>query len=162
MFDLKAGFGKRDFEDLTEDQTIFNLDTFKIFNLNQKNNLYLRVNAAGINTENYLSNELFRFGGIKSIRGFEENSLTASLYGLINTEYRYNISNSIYVHSIFDAAYFENKITLTKEKLFAFGFGFGIYTKSGLLKFNYANGKSEDKKFKFSDSKIHLSLSALF
>ncbi len=162
MFDLKIGLGKRDFEDLTEEQAIINLDAFKIFNLNLKNSIYLRANAAGINSDNYLTNELFRFGGINSIRGFEENSLTASLFGVINTEYRYSLNKSIYVHSVFDAAYFENKISLAKEKLFAFGFGFGIYTKSGLLKFNYANGKSEDQKFKFSDSKIHISLSAVF
>ena len=81
---------------------------------------------------------------------------------MLNTEYRYQLNNSIYIHSIFDAAYFENDITLTKEKLFAFGLGFGINTKAGLLKFNYANGKSENQKFKFSDSKIHLSLSAIF
>jgi hemolysin activation/secretion protein len=162
MFDLKIGLGKRDFEDLTEEQAIINLDAFKIFNLNLKNSIYLRANAAGINSDNYLTNELFRFGGINSIRGFEENSLTASLFGVINTEYRYSLNKSIYVHSVFDAAYFENKISLTKEKLFAFGFGFGIYTKSGLLKFNYANGKSENQKFKFSDSKIHISLSAVF
>ncbi len=59
-------------------------------------------------------------------------------------------------------AYFENDITQVKEKLFAFGLGFGINTKAGLLKFNYANGKPENQKFKFTDSKIHLSLNAKF
>jgi hypothetical protein len=162
IFDLKIGLGKRNFTDLVEKQTLFNLNIFKIFNLNNMNSIYLKVNTAGIYTDNYLTNELFRFGGITSIRGFEENSLIASLFGTINTEYRYQLNNSIYVHSIFDAAYFENDITKIKEKLFGFGFGFGIYTKSGLLKFNYANGKSEHQKFKISDSKIHISLSALF
>ena len=66
------------------------------------------------------------------------------------------------MHTIVDAAYFENKITQTTEKLFAFGLGFGINTKAGLLKFNYANGKSENQKFRFSDSKIHLSINAIF
>jgi len=141
---------------------LFNLNTFKIFNLNTKNSIYLRSDSAGIDSDNFLTNELIRFGGIKSIRGFEENSLIASLYSVLNTEYRYQLNNNIYVHSIFDIAYFENRITKTKEKLFAFGIGFGIYTKAGLLKFNYANGKSENQKFKFSDSKIHLSLSAIF
>ena len=30
------------------------------------------------------------------------------------------------------------------------------------FQFNYANGKRENQKFKFSDSKIHLSLIAFF
>ena len=161
-FNFKIGLGSRDFEDTTEKQTLLNLNTFKIFNLNTKNSFYIRLNAAGIDSKNYLTNELFRFGGIKSIRGFEENSLIASLYTVLNTEYRYQLNSNIYIHSIFDAAYFENDITQTKEKLFAFGVGFGINTKAGLLKFNYANGKSENQKFKLSDSKIHLSLNAIF
>lgn len=161
-FDLKFGLGKKDFEGKSENQSIFKLNSFKIFNLNNTNSIYLKIAGAGINTDHYLTNELFRFGGILTIRGFEENSLLASLYTVLNTEYRYQLNNTIYIHSIFDAAYFENDIALAKEKLFGFGFGFGIYTKSGLLKFNYANGKSENQKIKLSDSKIHLSLSAIF
>jgi hemolysin secretion/activation protein ShlB/FhaC/HecB len=162
VFDFKIGFGNRSFGSTTEKQILFNFNTFKIFNLNTKNSLYLRLNGAGINSDSFLTNELIRFGGIKSIRGFEENSIFASLFSVLNTEYRYQLNNNIYIHSIVDVAYFENKIALTKEKLFAFGLGFGINTKAGLLKFNYANGKSENQKFKFSDSKIHLSLNAKF
>lgn len=162
VFDLKISFGKRNFESTTEKQMLFNLNTFKNFNLNTKNSIYIRLNSAGINSDNFFTNELLRFGGIKSIRGFEENRLIASLYSVFNTEYRYRLNNNMYIHSIVDAAYFENDITQTKEKLFAFGFGFGVFTKAGLLKFNYANGKSESQKFKFSDSKIHISLSTIF
>ena len=100
--------------------------------------------------------------GINSIRGFEENSLYASLFSAINTEYRYLLSNSIYLHSIIDFAYLENKTLNTKEKLYGFGIGFGVLTKAGLLKFNYANGKNESQKFNFSNSKIHLSINTQF
>jgi hemolysin activation/secretion protein len=103
-----------------------------------------------------------RFGGINSIRGFEENSLTANLFSVINTEFRYKVNNSLYVHSVIDGAYFENDLVDTKGKLFGFGFGFGLLTKSGLFKFNYSNGKTENQTFKLSDSKIHLSLTASF
>ncbi|RLD29090.1 MAG: hypothetical protein DRI75_04645 [Bacteroidetes bacterium] len=162
VFAFRIGLGNRNFESTSEKQMLFNFNTFKIFNLNTKNSIYLRINGAGINSDNFLTNELVRFGGIKSIRGFEENSLIASLYSVLNTEYRYQLNNNIYIHTIFDATYFENEITKTKEKLFAFGLGFGINTKAGLLKFNYANGKSKNQKFKLSDSKIHLSLSTIF
>ena len=162
VFDIKIGLGSRDFENFTEKQTLFNLNTFKIFNLNAKNSIYLRLYGAKINSDNLFTNELIRFGGIKSIRGFEENSLIASMFSVLNTEYRYELNKNIYIHSIIDAAYFENEITQAKEKLFAFGIGFGINTKAGLLKFNYTNGKSKNQKFKLSDSKIHLNLSTIF
>ena len=56
----------------------------------------------------------------------EENSLVANMYGVLNTEYRYKLGNSLYLHSVIDAAYFENQLTDQKEKLFGFGFGLGF------------------------------------
>ena len=61
-----------------------------------------------------------------------------------------------------DAAYFENDITNTKNKLFGFGVGFGLLTKAGLFKLNYSSGKTENIPFKLSNSKIHVSLTATF
>ncbi|GAB5565720.1 MAG: membrane protein [Winogradskyella sp.] len=161
-FDLSSGFGNRENNLSNQSQSVFNVDAFKIFNLNPNNSIYTRINGAILTSDDYLDNELFRFGGINSIRGFEENSLVANLYGILNTEYRYRLSNSVYVHSVFDAAYFENQITDSKEKLFGFGFGLGLLTNSGLFRLNYSSGKSENRPFKLSDSKVHVSLTATF
>lgn len=160
-FDGTVGFGNRKLESTEQQQSIFRIQAFKIFNLNAKNSIYLNLTTAGINSDDYLNNELLRFGGLKSIRGFEENSIFASLYGLINSEYRYRLNPSIYVHTIIDAAYLKNDLIDLEEKLFGFGFGFGLMTRSGLLKFNYANGTSENQKFKLSNSKVHLGLTLI-
>ncbi len=168
LFPLKSGiyletnFGSRKITNSKEKQSYYIIDAFKIFNLNDKNSFYIKANGSGLNSNTYFQNELFRFGGINSIRGFEENSLFASLFSVLNTEYRYQLNNNIYIHTIADLAYFENKITNKKEKLFGYGLGFGILTKAGLFKLNYANGKSENQPFKFSNSKIHISLVADF
>lgn len=159
---FETNFGNRKTTSNKEKQSLLSIDAFKIFNLNQKNSIYIRGNGSKLISNTYFENELLRFGGINSIRGFEENSIFSTLFGLINTEYRLQINNSIYIHSIIDAAYFENKILSIKEKLFGYGFGFGILTKSGLLRFNYANGKLENQKFNLSNSKIHLSLTTQF
>lgn len=161
-FDISSGFGTRKNDDGNQSQSVFNLDTYKIFNLNYKNSIYTRLNGAILTSNDFLDNELFRFGGINSIRGFEENSLVANLYGVVNTEYRYRLSNSVYVHSVIDAAYFENKLTNNKEKLFGFGFGLGLITNAGLFRLNYSSGKTENRQFKLSDSKVHVSLTATF
>lgn len=161
-FDFSTGLGNRTFEDIHKSQTKIGLNTSKILNLNDSNSIYVRLNGAILYSNSYLENEMFRFGGINSIRGFEENSLTANLFAVINTEYRYKVSNSLYIHSVLDGAYFENKRIDAKEKLFGFGIGFGVLTKAGLFKFNYSNGKTENQSFKLSDSKIHLSLTANF
>ena len=162
MFDFTTGFGNRSYASLNERQSNFNLNTFKIFRLNDKNSIYGRISSNYLVSDSYLENELPRFGGINSIRGFEENSLIANLYGVLNTEYRYKLNNSIYVHTVIDAAYFENQIADQRGKLFGFGFGFGLLTKAGLFRFNYTSGKTENQKFRLSDSKIHLSLTTTF
>ncbi|WP_452222883.1 POTRA domain-containing protein [Lacinutrix chionoecetis] len=162
LLDIEIGLGSRTISNNKEPQQRLTINTSHILNLNNKNSIYLRLNSVLLNSDSYLENELFRFGGINSIRGFEENSLLASSYILLNTEYRYQLTSSIYAHSILDFANFENKITTTKESLYGFGIGFGIITKAGLLKFNFANGKTETQSFKFSNSKIHLSLTSVF
>ncbi len=159
---VETGFGTRESALSAEKQSQYTIDALKIITLNKKNSLYFRINGSSLISDTYFENELLRFGGINSIRGFEENSLFASLFGTLNTEYRFQLNRNIYIHSIFDAGYFENKIQSSKEKLFGYGFGFGILTKSGLLRFNYANGKNENIKFKLSNSKIHLSLTTNF
>jgi len=160
--DFSSGFGDRTNDVGVQKQTVFNIETFKIFNFNNKNSFYTKLSGALLTSKNYLDNELFRFGGINSIRGFEENSLVANFYGVLNTEYRYRLNSNIYVHSVIDAAYLENQLTNSKEKLFGFGFGFGLLTKAGLFRLNYSNGQTENRPFKLSDSKVHLSLTANF
>ena len=161
-FHLQTNFGKRTSNTMSTNQSLLSISGFNNFYLNRKNSIYTNAEASILISDNFFDNELLRFGGINSIRGFEENSLFASSYGVLNTEYRYRLSDTIFVHSIIDFAYFENKILQTENKLYGFGFGFGIMTNSGLLKFNYANGKAETQVFKLSNSKVHISLVANF
>ena len=160
--DINTSFGNRTNNDIQLSQNAISLEAYKIFNLNNRNSIFIRATGASLISDNYLDNELYRFGGINSIRGFEENSLVGNLFGVFNTEYRYRLSSSIYIHSVVDAAYFENEITDTKTKLFGFGFGLGLLTQAGLFRLNYSSGKTENIPFRLSDSKIHVSLTATF
>ncbi|TJY37171.1 BamA/TamA family outer membrane protein [Pontimicrobium aquaticum] len=160
--DIKLGFGNRNHKEINVKQTQYQVNTYKLFKLNSKNYIFFRINLRGIDSDNYFTNELLRFGGINSIRGFEENSLLATLYSFANFEYRYHLSQSIYVHTITDGAYLRNNQENTTNSLYGFGFGIGLLTKAGLLKLNYANGKTKGQKASFSNSKIHISLSAKF
>jgi hypothetical protein len=159
---LESGFGTRKSSNVNQKQTQLLAEASKIFNLNEKNSIYLRAKGSGLISDTYFENELFRFGGINSVRGFQENSILATAYGFLNTEYRLQLSPTIYIHSIFDVASFQNKITAINEKLFAYGFGLGILSNAGLLKLNYANGKINNQPFKFSNSQIHISFQASF
>lgn len=159
---LELSFGKRKTENLTEEQEKYSIDAFYTFKINKKNSFYTRIQAATKNSETYFENELFRFGGINSIRGFQENSILANKFYVFNTEYRYELNKNLYSYTIIDFSNYENKISNTKENLYGFGLGFGLLTRAGLLKFNFANGKSENQNFMFSNSKIHISLVSFF
>lgn len=139
-----------------------NFKAAHIFNLNSLNSIFTESISSYLSSENVLENELIRFGGIKSIRGFDENSLTATFYTVLRTEYRYLISNNSYVHTIADLAYMQSSITNTDHQLYSFGIGLGQYTRAGILQLNIANGKTDGQNFKFSNTKIHLSLRATF
>lgn len=160
-FELRLSRSKRKTFNTTTSQISYLLNASKIFNLNQKNSFYLNLQLQGIDSETYLFNELIRFGGINSVRGFEENSINTSGLGILASEYRYQLSPTLYVHSIIDAGYFETP-GQSDQKLYGFGFGFGLLTDAGLLKFNLANGQVENQNFRFSESKIHLSLRTTF
>lgn len=168
LFQIKSylnaefGLGNRKTTNTNNKQSLINIEAEHILNLNKKNSLYLKGTAHLLNSDNYLENELIRFGGINNIRGFTENSLSANNLLVLNTEYRYKLSSNLFVNTVFDIANFQNKVLNQKENLYGFGFGFGILTKGGLLRFIYANGKTEDAPFKLNNSKIHLKLNTTF
>ena len=142
-------------------QNFYSIKAAHLFNFNTTNSLYINLTGQMIDSKNYLSNELLRFGGIKTIRGFEENSINANTFGVIASEYRLRLSSTLYIHSIIDVAYFNTPIK-QDQKLAGIGIGFGLKTEAGILKFNLANGQIENQKFKFANSKVHLSLTATF
>ncbi len=162
LFSFSGGIGSRKTEGDASDQIRIETELNNIFNLNSKNSIFVQNSTSVLFSDYYLTNELFRFGGINSIRGFNENSIDASLFSVINTEYRYQFNEGVYAHSIIDIGYFENETLALKERLYSFGFGLGINTKAGLFKFNVANGNAEKQDFSFSNTKIHISVSSKF
>jgi len=159
---LDSEIGTRTTIDSEEQQFRISAQLSHIFNLNTRNSIYLNNSTSVLSSDSYLTNELFRFGGINSIRGFSENSIDASLFSVLNTEYRYLMGRTTYLHSIIDLAYFENQTLELKEELYSFGLGLGLQTEAGVFRLNIANGVSTMQNFKFSNTKIHISLSSRF
>lgn len=162
IISIEGQFGTRKNDAEKNEQTKFSFTGNYLWELNNRNFIYVNNTSEALISDAYLTNEKLRLGGIQSIRGFNENSLEATLYSTINTEYRYILSRNSYVHSIIDFTYLQDDLTQTDVKLYGFGFGLGIQSKSGLLKINYAVGKTDDSSIKLSESKVHISLSTSF
>jgi hypothetical protein len=159
---VRGGLGKRDAKTGTYSQYFGHLAVSHNIYLNKKNIINLRNHSYYLNSDNYIVNELFRFGGINSIRGFNENSLQANLTSLFMAEYRYVLAPNIYIHSITDYGYFQDKTADITERILGLGFGLGILTKNGRFNIIYANGSTQNQQIKLSNSIVHISLKTIF
>lgn len=160
--DIKFGFGKRDAKLFTENQSFGSLSAKHNFYLNQRNIVNIKSQNFYLQSGNYLVSELQRFGGINSIRGFNENSLQGNLFSSILSEYRYVLSTNLYIHSIIDYGIIQDKTSNSNERLLGLGFGFGLLSKNGLLNLVYANGSTKEQAIKLSNSIVHISFKAVF
>ena len=159
---LKLSHGKRVSEEQENQQLYLNIDFAKIFDFGSKNSIYLNIKSEILESDTYFTNELSWFGGAKSIRGFDENSIFSNKYFLLISEYRYKLNNTIYINSIFDIGNFENKILNSNTNIYGVGIGVGLATKSGIFTLNYANGSEWKDKIDLKNSKIHITFRSFF
>ncbi|WP_242667412.1 ShlB/FhaC/HecB family hemolysin secretion/activation protein [Flavobacterium sp. AJR] len=169
---ITAGLGKRtNTNNTTEDseenkQHYANIDLINIFYINIKNSFYIRSKNYYLWSNTYLTNELYRFGGINSIRGFAENSLQANNTNLLITEYRYQPTPNLYLHTIADYGLYQDKTTPENKKklnnLIGIGIGLGILTRNGLLQITLANGSTSEDRIKFYNSILNIQYNVKF
>lgn len=166
-----TGFGKRNSNKQPETKSItkqfyVNLEVMHNFYLNKKNSINIKSQNYFLQSDNYIINELFRFGGINSIRGFEESSLQANFLTSILTEYRYTLSPSLYIHSIIDYGTYKDRTATEQNKqktsLIALGLGLGLQTSNGLLKLVFANGKNNNNNLTFSNTIVNICYNVKF
>jgi hypothetical protein len=166
---IKTGIGKRINNNSIEStesikQFYIDLKVSYTFEFNKKNYLNLNSQNFYLSSSSYLINELYRFGGTYSLRGFAENSFQAQYVSTILTEYRYIATSNLYLHSIFDYSIFKDPFSPEKrtEKLTGIGLGIGLQTKNGLLKISLANGIEAGKKTDFNNTIISLNYNIRF
>lgn len=159
---IKGGVGKRDAKTGKTDQYFAQLNFSHNLYLNKRNIINIKNQTFYLNSKTYIINELHRFGGINSIRGFNENSLQANLLSVLMAEYRHVLSPNMYVHSITDYGYFQDETSKINNNLLGIGFGFGLFTKTGLFNIIYANGSTKDQQIKLSNSIVHISFRTSF
>lgn len=125
--------------------------------------LNLRAETALINSKNELvANELLRFGGWNSFRGFNENALFADFYYFGTAEYRFLAGNQAFFDVFGQYGELNNKSLSLKPKLYSFGLGFNFFLPIGLMSFQISNGNEFGNPVKFGDTKIHWGILSKF
>lgn len=150
--------GKRKTSDTQQNQyswQVFGNYYWPIFST--KHILKTGIQTQALFGENLFINELYRIGGLKTLRGFNEQSIYASSYGIGTLEYRYMIGKYDYLTLFGDFAYAENRTGNSFSSNWFTGLGAGINfeTRGGIFSLFYAIGKDDQNPFDVRTSKIH-------
>lgn len=122
----------------------------------------------GGNFENYYapeiySNELYRFGGLNTLRGFNEDEIFASTKAITSIEYRFLTDKNSHAFAFYDQAIYENTASnYLRDSPFGFGVGFSFGTTLGIFSISYAQGKQLDNPILLRNGKIHFGYVAYF
>ncbi|UEG51152.1 BamA/TamA family outer membrane protein [Ferruginibacter lapsinanis] len=128
------------------------------FPLGKLSTLKAVLNTGLYNSENTFRNELFQIGGYKILRGFDEESIYATQYGVATAEYRYLLGLNSYLFAFVDAGWVKNHYQSinVNNNFISSGAGLAFETKLGLLNISFAIGKRNDIKQDFRQAaKIH-------
>ena len=123
----------------------------------QRSTIKFGNQSASTFSENLYQNELLRIGGLKKLRGFDEESINASTYSIFTLEYRFLLDRNSYLSLFTDAAFYEQNTLNGYDSDNPVGFGAGINfeTNAGVFAFNYAIGKQRGNAIQFRAAKIH-------
>jgi hemolysin activation/secretion protein len=126
----------------------------------RRNVIDFGIAGGGLSGENTFSNELFRFGGLRTLRGFDEESLTASLFVMGKVELRYLLEENSYFFAFVNQAWYERntRTDYVQDQPIGFGAGITFETRLGIFSFNYALGKEFDNPIRFKAAKVHFGL----
>jgi hypothetical protein len=133
-----------------------------LFDLWPNHYLWMHHNTVLINGDNLRLNELYRFGGTQSLRGFNENLLETSQLHLIQLEYRLSFSEAFYIHPLSDLGFYRNSIDEKITQNFSAGLGLATVTRAGILKVQIAQGFGKRTDFSTNNTKIHLVFNSRF
>ncbi|MGV3631299.1 MAG: hypothetical protein ACO1O6_08835 [Bacteroidota bacterium] len=111
----------------------------------------------------YFENELYRFGGQISLRGFNEEEIRATSRSVSTLEYRFLLDRNSFLFAFYDQGWYENKATnFVTDTPFGFGGGFAFGTTIGNFSVSYALGSQFGNPVLFRDGKVHFGYIAYF
>lgn len=130
---------------------------FQIF---PRNVIALKVNGRELSGPFFEQSDLWRFGGLKTVRGYREEQFLASRCAWTNLEYRLMLSPRTYTFLFFDSGYYlldaVPDVGIQHGENFIFGYGIGIALDTAIgtlgVSFAFADGDT------FSEGKIHFGI----
>jgi outer membrane protein assembly factor BamA len=109
-------------------------------------------------------NELFRIGGNRTQRGFDEEQIFASAYATLTLEARYLLTTNSYFFGFGDASVVEARSLQLQSRTFPYSVGIGLAldTKIGIFGLSYALGTYAGAPIQVRNAKIHFGYVNMF
>lgn len=131
--------------------------------LGKQSTFKMGLNAGIYQSANYFRNELFRIGGYKLLRGFDEESQFVSQYAVGSLEYRYLIGLNSAFFAFLDGGYGRHLQEANSHHTYlGTGLGLSFETKAGIINLAWAIGKRNDLELNLRQSKVHLGFASYF
>ena len=153
---LRYGSGLKEQSGEKTNFSKYSVELHRKFNLSSKFKLQSSITRRKINSKNLVNNELLRFGGYNSIRGYDENSIFTDGYTLLKTSLNYYLNDTIYIYTIFDLANYSNEILDLDEDIYSGGLGFSSRTENGIISISYSKGNRWGNSFNLKNAKINV------
>lgn len=168
--DAQFGLGERRADDSRTTQLRTTVDAGSYWNFSSLLVLHNRIQFgrfdgqlqnAGLGPSYY--NELFRFGGIQNLRGFDEQSLFIAQYLIGTVELRLLTGRDGFIFAFSDFGFLDPgqlfEINLPEGgSTWSFGAGAAFQTPAGLLNLTYALGRRSGSDFQLDQAKVHIGL----
>lgn len=109
-------------------------------------------------------NELYRMGGLKTLRGVDEASIFCSAYAIGTVEYRFVFEENSNFFAFFDQGWWEDDAQeqLVTDMPYSVGAGTTFETKAGLFSLTYALGSQFNSGLDLRGGKVHFGFISLF
>ncbi len=149
---------------LRSTQVVLEADVQRFFSLGQKSVLKLRTQGGYIGNQTLFVNELFRVGGLESLRGHNENVFFASAYSISTIEYQWYFEPESYFLLFYDQGFLQER-TQNNSKFnnpSGVGIGLNFSVSAGSFRLIYALGRTQEQIFSFNRAKIHFGLLSRF
>ncbi|RSK37484.1 BamA/TamA family outer membrane protein [Hymenobacter metallilatus] len=127
--------------------------------------LLTRVRGEALLNNRLFLNDLFRLGGLATLRGFNELNFYASQYAVGTAEFRQFTGPDTYVFLFADQAYLRRDLPnapYPRDSPTGLGAGLSFRTGAGQFQFVYALGRSQQQGFSLGSGKIHFGITSRF
>ncbi|MCB0791078.1 MAG: BamA/TamA family outer membrane protein [Flavobacteriales bacterium] len=132
--------------------------------IGRRGTIRIATNGGTMVNDVLYTNELFRIGGLKSLRGSDEASIYASSWLVATLEFRLLLEENSNVFAFVDQGWWEDRSRdpVLSDEPIGFGLGTSFETKAGIFSLTYALGSQFDQPISFRSGKVHFGFTSLF